>query len=117
MKRFEVNQNINIRFGARTRFSPRVKLKPAAPFRGAPEAALERLKARLLGEALALNVDPDFDGALRRAANEAAALAWATWYPLLVFPGLFEEKAHSAARQAFRQAELRQESLAWLESA
>jgi len=117
MKRFEVNQNHSFRFGARTRFSPRFKPRPAAPFRGAPEAALERLKTRLLSEALALNTDPDFDGALRRAANEAAGLAWSTWYPLLVFPALFEEKAQTAARQAVRQAELREESLAWLESA
>jgi len=28
--------------------------------------------------------------------NEAAALAWITPYPALVFPGLFEEKAEAA---------------------
>src|SRR5882672_6253011 len=93
MKRFEQKQRINNRFGARTRFA--VVPKPAAPFRGAPEAELEQLKERLLQEAIEQSVDPEFNAPLRRAANEAAALAWATWYPLLVFPALFEEKAQS----------------------
>jgi hypothetical protein len=43
---------------------------------------------------------------LRRAANEAAALAWASIYPLLVFPVLFEEKTQAALRQAERQARI-----------
>jgi hypothetical protein len=43
---------------------------------------------------------------LRRAANEAAALAWVTFYPLLVFPVLFEEKTAVAVRQAQRQARI-----------
>jgi hypothetical protein len=114
MKRFEQNQRINIRFGGPTRFT--VPPKPAAPFRGAREAELESLKERLLQEALEQTVHPEFNAPLRRAANEAAALAWATCYPLLVFPTLFEEKTESAARQADRQAEIREQSLAWLEA-
>jgi len=43
---------------------------------------------------------------LRRAANEAAALAWVTTFPLLVFPVLFEEKTALAVRQAARQARI-----------
>jgi hypothetical protein len=43
---------------------------------------------------------------LRRAANDAAALAWATLYPLLVFPVLFEEQTRAALRQAERQARI-----------
>ena len=38
-----------------------------------------------------------FNVPLRRAANEAAALAWATVFPLLVFPALFEEMTEAAA--------------------
>ena len=114
MKRFEQNQRISSRFGARARFA--VLPKPAASFRGAQEAELEQLKARLLQEAIGQTVDPELNAPLRRAANEAAALAWATCYPLLIFPTLFDEKAQSAARQAARQAEIRQESLAWLEA-
>jgi hypothetical protein len=40
---------------------------------------------------------------LGRAANEAAALAWVTGYPLLVFPGLFDEKVDTALARAARQ--------------
>jgi len=43
---------------------------------------------------------------LRHAANEAAALAWAALYPLLVFPVLFEEKTATAVRHAERQARI-----------
>ena len=40
---------------------------------------------------------------MRRAANEAAALAWLTPFPLLVLPALLDEKAEAARRQAERQ--------------
>ena len=40
---------------------------------------------------------------LSGVANEAAAVAWVTAYPLLVFPGLFEEKAVVAMAHAARQ--------------
>ena len=43
---------------------------------------------------------------MRRAANEAAALAWVTFYPLLVFPVLFEEKTAAAVRQVERQTRI-----------
>jgi hypothetical protein len=43
---------------------------------------------------------------VRRAANEAAAIAWNTLFPLLVFPALFEEKAEAALHQARRQARI-----------
>ena len=48
--------------------------------------------------------------AARRAANEAAALAWITAYPLLVFPALFDEKADMAISRAERQEEIRERS-------
>jgi len=44
---------------------------------------------------------------VRRAANEAAALAWLTKYPLLVFPSLFEEKAEFALVRMEQQDRVR----------
>ena len=44
---------------------------------------------------------------IRRAAHEAAALAWTTRYPLLVFPELFEEKTAVNIAHSERQAEVR----------
>jgi hypothetical protein len=81
-------------FGPETRFE--VKPAPPAPFRATQESELDRLKNRLLREQLGKLIDPASNGPVRRAANEAAALAWVTPYPLLVFPGLFEEKIRAA---------------------
>ena len=64
---------------------------------------LERLKDRLLLERLNETSEPELNARLRRAANEAAALAWFTTFPLLVFPTLFEEKALTARIQAQKQ--------------
>ena len=93
-----------------TRFAPetRFELRPAppAPFRANLESNFEQLKNRLLAERLDDNERPELNAPLRRAANEAAALAWVTRYPLLVFPALFEEKTAAAVRQAERQARI-----------
>jgi len=93
-----------------TRFAPetRFELRPAppAPFRANLESNFEQLKNRLLAERLADDERPELNAPLRRAANEAAALAWVTRYPLLVFPALFEEKTAAAVRQAERQARI-----------
>jgi hypothetical protein len=90
-------------------FSPetRFELRPdaAATFRVTRESEFERLKNRLLAEQLAAAA-PELNAPLRRAANEAAALAWMTFHPLLVFPALFEEKTATALRQAQRQARI-----------
>jgi hypothetical protein len=90
-------------------FSPemRFELRPyaAATFRVTQESEFERLKSRLLARQLAAAA-PEMNAPLRRAANEAAALAWVTFYPLLVFPALFEEKSAAALRQAQRQARI-----------
>jgi hypothetical protein len=51
------------------------------------------LKNRLLVDRLGSALGAEENSQVRRAANEAAALAWLTKYPLLVFPSLFEEKA------------------------
>src|SRR5436189_4840116 len=80
-----------------------VKPAPPPPFRAAQELKFEGLKERLIEERVENELDPDSFNYLRRAANEAAALAWVTPYPLLVFPGLFEEKADMALLRARRQ--------------
>ena len=49
---------------------------------------------------------PELNAPLRRAANDAAALAWATVFPLLVFPVLFEEKIEAAVLRLRRQARI-----------
>jgi hypothetical protein len=64
----------------------------------------------LLLEWLEAIVDARLNSYLRRAANEAAALAWVTPYPLLVFPALFEEKAEMVHERAERQKQVRQKS-------
>ena len=79
---------------------------PPAPFRATQENEFERLKSRLLAQRLAEIPAPELNPPLRRAANEAAALAWAALYPLLVFPVLFEEKTAVALRQAQRQSRI-----------
>ncbi|HEU5395560.1 MAG TPA: hypothetical protein VFV81_00235 [Verrucomicrobiae bacterium] len=96
--------NIAAEFAAETRF----ELRPTAatPFRAELETEFERLKTRLLARQLTTVSVPGATAALRRAANEAAALAWATTVPLLVFPALFEEKTDAVVRQARRQARI-----------
>jgi hypothetical protein len=100
-------RRVPTKFGPETRF----EVRPApAPFRAEQETELERLKGRLLQKSLYVAEEPRFTSYLRRAANEAAALAWVTQYPLLVFPGLFEEKAEAALLQAARQESVRSRS-------
>jgi len=79
--------------------------------RASEDSELEKLKARLLRQTLNNVAIIGADGFIRHAANEAAALAWDTHFPLLVFPALFEEKAHAALAQVRRQAGVRRRSL------
>jgi hypothetical protein len=95
-------------FGPETRFE--VRANPPAPFRAVHENTFERLKSTLLAERLENVWDAEANSLVRRAANEAAALAWVTPYPLLVFPTLFEEKTAVAARRAELQADIRERS-------
>jgi len=92
------------RFAPETRFT--LPTASNAPFRANLESEFERLKNRLLAATLDEAEQPELNAPLRRAANEAAALAWVTFYPLLVFPALFEEKSRAAVRQAARQARI-----------
>jgi len=91
----------------RPRFLPETRFElnpvPAVPFRGTHETELERLKHKLLADLLASTPSGGLYPALRRAANEAAALAWVTPFPLLFFPQLLEEKAALARNQLERQ--------------
>jgi hypothetical protein len=76
---------------------------------------LEALKTRLLQQALGNSVTTTLAKPLRRAANEAAAIAWLEPLPLLVFPTLFEEKVRSARKQALRQELVQARSSEWLQ--
>ena len=76
---------------------------PPVPFRGTEEDELERLKNRLLHDLLNDVNEADLYAPLRRAANDATSMAWASGFPLLVLPGLLEEKARVARRQAEHQ--------------
>jgi hypothetical protein len=95
------NRRAPAQFGAQTRFELRPGL--AAPPRALQENGLEPLKSRLLAERLAQVWEPRGRVELQRAANEAAALAWVTPYPALLFPELFAEKAQAAAVRRVRQ--------------
>ena len=102
-----MNKKLNrvpTKFAPETRFA--VNPAPAAPFRGTAETELDRLKDRLLREWLNAAPDPTLYAPLRRASNEATALAWATPYPLLFLPELFREKAEAARRYTRKQAAL-----------
>ena len=105
---------VQTRFGIETRFD--VVPIPAVPFRGTQETALEQLKAQLLAELLAEAVQSDFSAPLRRAANEAAGLAWLTPFPLLFFPTLLEEKARAAQARLRRQRRILERSQELLET-
>jgi len=100
-----VKRNLAARFGPEVRF----EVKPIQ-IRAAQTVELARLKERLLRESLAPLIDPERDHVLRRAADDAAALAWATGQPLLFFPVLFEEKARSAPSLVRRQKDIRRRS-------
>ena len=74
-------------------------------------AALEELKQRLLLETAWAGSDSATLSCLRRAAEEAASLAWTTAFPLLVLPELFAEKATEACVRSLRQEDIRKRSL------
>jgi hypothetical protein len=73
-------------------------------------AALEELKQRLLHENAKTGSDLANSSCLRLAAEEAASLAWATPFPLLVLPELFAEKAAEAWIRSERQRDVRERS-------
>ena len=82
---------------------------------GRPQArgtdGLEELKQRLLQEIAWAGMGSANLTCLRRAAEEAASLAWTTSFPLLVLPELFFEKAAEARVRSQRQREIWRRSL------
>jgi hypothetical protein len=97
-----------------TKFAPEVRFGvtpvPPAPFGARQDTELESLKNRLLQGRLEGIWTPRLRSSLLRAANDAAALAWVTRYPLLVFPGLFDELARAAWQHTERQNAVRERS-------
>ena len=88
----------------RTKWEPGGKVASTVPLRIVQSTELEQLKQSLLQQRLAqATQQPDLDPAYRRAAQDAASLAWLTPYPLLFLPLLFEEKAEEARRHTDRQ--------------
>jgi hypothetical protein len=107
----KTNMNNRINETIRTRFGPEVRFDvPTAPFRATETTALEELKKQLLRQWLEQATETGQNILLRRAANDAAALAWLTQYPLLVFPTLLDEKVRAAFLQHKRQAGVRRRS-------
>ena len=104
MKRNTNHRTVPTRFAPPTRFA--VPVIPAAPFRGELEDNLEALKGRLLRDLLAAATDAALHDPLRRATNDAAALAWTTPFPLLVLPELVREKADTARNYVKQQTAL-----------
>jgi hypothetical protein len=98
---------LKAQFGAETRFE--VQPTPAVLFDPAYETAFARLKNKLLDGRLR-QAGAKWDGPLRDAASEAAALAWTTSVPSLVFPVLFEEKVAAAVSQDKRQTRILRKS-------
>jgi hypothetical protein len=82
----------------------------STPARGSAETGLEQLKQRLLMPILAATEDFRLAEEIRWAALEAAALAWITPFPFLVFPCLLEEKVKAAKVRWQRQREIRHRS-------
>jgi hypothetical protein len=67
---------------------------------------IERVKNNIVAEFR--EAFTEHEQLLSRAISEAAALAWQTAYPQLVFPTLAMEKVQAAARWNARQQLLRQ---------
>ena len=90
--------------------------RPAPPARRSVtgvNAHFEELKRRLL-QAYLTGDDAPTVALARRAALDAAAVAWLTPFPLLALPELLGEKLAAAREQARRQAAIRRRSQALL---
>ncbi|MEO6184468.1 MAG: hypothetical protein ABIP71_15485 [Verrucomicrobiota bacterium] len=99
------NQKLPARFSRETRYNLAPVLRP--PFRTVEGAEFEKLKSRLLQRLLDNVVQTELSAPLRRAANDASALAWTTPFPALFFPTLLEEKARCARLQFQKQNQVR----------
>ena len=102
------HRRIPAEFGPETRFD--IKPVPPAPFRAMQENEFEQLKSALVRRRIEALWQAELSVYVRRAANDAAALAWLTPYPLLVFPVLFDEATDAALLFADGQQRVRQRS-------
>lgn len=104
MKNTTRPKRVNPRFRRETRFDLTPRFDSLA---GAAERhEFEQLKSRLLKPVLHDGLSPALRKQLRLAANEAAAVAWTTPYPLLVLPVLLDEKANEVHQYTLRQEEV-----------
>jgi hypothetical protein len=94
-------RRVPTRFDRQTRFKLEPKYESLAG--NMTQSTFEQLKARLINPVLSETSDPGLRHQLRLAANEAAAVAWTTAFPLLVLPVLMEEKAAEVQRYASRE--------------
>jgi hypothetical protein len=78
--------------------------------RGVLENQFAELKEELLGSLLGQTDTLSLQPRLELAANEAAAVAWTTEYPLLVFPTLLDEFARRERSRDVRQQQIRAKS-------
>jgi hypothetical protein len=105
--------NKESRTSVRARFGPEVSFSvPAAQdsARALQERKFEALKRDLVNEQLWEIWETGANALVRRAASDAASIAWTTAFPLLAFPELFQEKLRSYRVQAARQAEIMERS-------
>ena len=96
-------QRVPTRFERETRFT--VKPKSVASGVFTTRNVFQELHTRLLQPVLD-DADPNLRRQLRLAANEAAAVAWSTPFPVLVLPVLMEEKTAEAFQYALRQEQV-----------
>ena len=96
-----------------------IQFAPDVQFEATPATATERARLRelfaQLQDRLILHCVNETKNAvlrqnLHRAADEAAAMAWMTPFPLLFMPTLFEEKTLAARLRTVRQGQIRQRS-------
>ncbi len=96
-------RQVPTRFGRATRFNLTPRFSPVDTH---VQTRFEQLKTRLLKPVLQETSDAVMRRQLRLAANEAAAVAWTTPYPLLMLPVLLEEKAAEVHQYAAHQEQV-----------
>jgi hypothetical protein len=104
----KIYQRVEAQFGPDVTFE--VTPVPEACSRAATSARFGELQARLVRDVLEETLNPVLRSHLLHAANEAAALAWTTSYPLLVIPTLLAEKVQAARFRAVRQTQIQRRS-------
>ena len=112
--RINPSRRVPIQFEADVRFDA-TPVPP--PDRERMRQLFVQLQERLVEHSLDQTRSSILRVSLKRAANEAAAMAWTTPYPLLFLPGLFEEKALTMRLRRDRQQQIEMRSERWIETA